>query len=163
MIRYISIICFIGGGDMTINCYKYNGEPLKYDKSSKTAIGTAITIDPLSIIDLLSPVFVISYTAALAACTYVECSDLGRSYFCKPSINTAGQIVLSCSVDYISSFNLDNCPVNVVRNGNIEPNEITDNKLFINPDQYDVTTLSLDSTLFDKDQAYSYVLATVST
>lgn len=148
---------------MTINCYTYSGEPLKYDKSSKTAIGTAITIDPLSTIDLLSPVFIISYDSNLINCDYVVCSDLGRSYFCKPSISTAGQIVLSCSVDYISSFDLDNCPVNVVRNGDIEPNEITDNKLFINPDQFDVTTTFLNSTLFDKDQAYSYVLATVST
>lgn len=148
---------------MTINCYTYNGEPLKYDKSGKTQIGTAITIDPLSIIDILSPVFVVSYNSSLLACNYVTCSDLSRAYYAKVSVNTAGQIVLSCSVDYISSFNIDNCPINVIRNGDIGINEIADNKLFINPDQFDVTTTFLNSTLFDKDQAYSYVLATVST
>lgn len=148
---------------MTITMYTYNGEPLAIDKSGKTAIGTAITIDPLSTIDLLNPVFVISYDSSALGCKYVVCSDLGRAYFATPSLDTAGRIILTCSVDYMSSFNLSSCPLNVVRNGGIgAPTMIPDTKLPINPNAKDIIKTSLNNNIFTKSESYCYLLTVIA-
>ena len=147
---------------MTIDCYTYSGEPLKYSKT-KTQIGTSITIDPLSTINELNPVFVVSYNSQLLACNYITCSELGRSYFATKSIDTAGRIVFSCTVDYISSFDLSSCPINVVRNGGIgSPTMIPDSKLPINPNKKEVIKTSLYNNLFTKSESYCYLLTVIA-
>lgn len=148
---------------MTITLYTYNGEPLAVDKSGKTAIGTAITIDPLSTIDILNPVFVISYDSSALACNYVVCTELGRAYFAAPSLDTAGRLILTCAVDYISSFDLSSCPLNVVRNGGIgSPTMIPDSKLPINPNDKEIIKTSLYNNLFTKSESYCYLLTVIA-
>lgn len=148
---------------MTITLYTYNGEPLAVDKPGKTAIGTAITIDPLSTIDILNPVFVISYDSTALSCNYVVCTELGRAYFAIPSLDTAGRIVLTCTVDYMSSFDLSSCPLNVVRNGGIAaPTMIPDTKLPINPNAKDIIKTSLNNNIFTKSESYCYLLTVIA-
>lgn len=147
---------------MTIDCFTYSGEPMRYSKT-KTQIGTSITIDPLSTINELNPVFVVSYNSQLLACNYIECSELGRSYFATKSIDTAGRIVFSCTVDYISSFDLSSCPINVVRNGGIgAPTMIPDSKLPINPNKKDIIKTSLANNVFTKSESYCYLLTVIA-
>lgn len=88
-----------------------------------------IPIAATSTVDQLEPVFIVDYDAAYLTCNYVYCSAFGLSYFCRVAENTAKRIVLTCTVDPLS-VNVDNCKINVVRNGGIgSPTKIQDNKL----------------------------------
>lgn len=88
-----------------------------------------VLIDPTSKIDLINPVFLINYDAAYLTCNYVEASFLGRKYFAKVSVETGKQMIITCSVDVLSSFSLGNCKITVLRNGDLgAPTKIQDSK-----------------------------------
>ena len=149
---------------MTISCYTNNESPETFPKTPTLITGySSITIDPLSVIDELSPVFVVSYNSALLACNYIKCDDLGRYYFARKSIDTAGRIVFTCSVDYLNSWAAEilACDVTVVRNSDIIPNMYPDKQLPIIPTVKDVTSIVLSNDLFSQSATKNYALITI--
>lgn len=121
----------------TIDIANTTANPEKYNKTSETTIiQSGVSISPLSTIAQLTPVFVVDYDARFLNANYIIASFLGRKYFALVSVDTAGRMVIQCRVDYISSYNLSNCPITVTRNGGIgKPTEIPDNKLPVIPNR----------------------------
>lgn len=123
----------------TIDIANTTANPEKYNKSNETTIiQSGVSISPLSTINQLTPVFVVDYDSRFLNANYIITPPtfLGRKYFATVSVDTAGRMVIQCSVDYISSFNLSNCPITVTRNGGIgKPTEIPDNKLPVIPNR----------------------------
>lgn len=145
-------------GYTTDNTYKVN--------KSVTYIAQGVTIHPLSTVNQLSPVFVIDYDSRFLTANYVRATFLGRKYLCTVSVDTAQKMYLSCSVDYLSSFALGNCPITVTRNGGIgAPTEIPDNKLPVIPNRkrLDSITVFNDqiSDFANDTRALNYVITTV--
>ena len=106
------------------------------------------TISPLSVINQLSPVFVIDYDARYLNANYVIAGFLSRKYFCTVSIDTAGRMVLTCKVDVLAN-NFNDCPLTVTRNGGIgKPTYIPDEKLPILPNRESITSTTAENPYF---------------
>lgn len=146
-------------GYTTDNTYKVN--------KTVSYIAPDVSIHPLSTVNQLSPVFVIDYDSRFLNANYVRATFLGRLYYCTVSVDTARKMYLSCSVDYLSSFNLKNCPITVTRNGGIgAPTEIPDNKLPVIPNRKkidSITTFSPDinSVFINDPRSHNYVVTVV--
>ena len=142
--------------------------PFKYEKSVTWLSGEGgVNIHPLSTINQLSPVFVIDYNAIYLTANYVQATFLGRSYFATISVDNAGKMILTCNVDYISSFDLSNCSITVTRNGGIgQPTEITDNKFPVIPNKVRQSYITVYNSELDENANYtespSYVLCVIS-
>ena len=133
---------------------------LKVNKSYTTIL-TGIQINPLSTISQENPVFVIDYDSRFLNANYVICSALGRKYFATVSTDTAGRMILTCSCDYLSSFNLSNCPIQVTRNGGIgKPTKYPDNKYPIYPNIKDITSITRSNSILTANGG-AYVLTVI--
>lgn len=145
-------------GYTTDNTYKVN--------KTVSYIAQGVSIHPLSTVNQLSPVFVIDYDSRFLTANYVRANFLGRMYLCTVSVDTAQKMYLSCSVDYLSSFALGNCPITVTRNGGIgAPTEIPDSKLPVIPNRKDIDSITVfNSNISDfanDPRALNYVITTV--
>lgn len=145
-------------GYTTDNTYKVN--------KTVSYIAQDVTIHPLSTVNQLSPVFVLDYDSRFLNANYVRATFLGRNYMCTVSVDTAQKMYLSCSVDYLSSFTLNNCPITVTRNGGIgAPTEIPDSKLPVIPNRKDIDSITVfNSNISDfanDPRALNYVVTTV--
>ena len=145
-------------GYTTDNTYKAN--------KSVSYIEQGVSLHPLSTVNQLSPVFVIDYDSRFLNANYVTANFLGRKYFCLISFDTAQKMYLNCSVDYLSSFDLGNCPITVTRNGGIgAPTEIPDSKLPVIPNRKDIDSITVfNSNISDfanDPRALNYVVTTV--
>lgn len=116
---------------------------LKVGKSVQWLSPTAgVSIHPLSIINQLSPVFIIDRDDTYLSANYVSCTYLGRKYFAKVAVDTAQTMVITCESDPLSSFDLSNCPIQVTRNGGIgHPTDYPDTKYPIIPNQKNITSI----------------------
>lgn len=115
---------------MLLTIGKTTDNNMKVNKTFSEKFAENVSIEPTSIVNKLNPVFVVAYDSRYLDANYVYCSDLDRYYFCVPSVNTGGRVVLTCSIDYLSGVDLSECPITVVRNGGIgKPTKITDTKL----------------------------------
>ena len=133
---------------------------LKVNKSYTTIL-TGIQINPLSTISQENPVFVIDYDSRFLNANYVICSALGRKYFATISTDTANRMIITCSCDYLSSFNLSNCPIQVTRNGGIgKPTKYPDNKYPIYPNIKDITSITRSNSILTANNG-AYVLTVI--
>lgn len=116
---------------------------LKVGKNVQWLSPTAgVSIHPLSIINQLSPVFIIDRNDTYLSANYVSCTYLGRKYFAKVAVDTAQTMVITCESDPLSSFDLSNCPIQVTRNGGIgHPTDYPDTKYPIIPNQKNITSI----------------------
>lgn len=146
-------------GYTTDNTYKVN--------KAVSYIAQGVTIHPLSTVNQLSPVFVIDYDSRFLNANYVKATFLGRVYYCTVSVDTAQKMYLSCSVDYLSSFTLRNCPITVTRNGGIgAPTEIPDNKLPVIPNRKKIDSITafspdINSVFINDPRSLNYVVTVV--
>lgn len=135
-------------------------------KVSKTVtwIDSSVSISPLSTINQLNPVFIVDYSSSYLTANYVECTDLGRKYFCTVSMDTAQRIILTCKVDVLSSFDLSECDITVTRNEGIgAPTKIPDSRLPVLPNIEEVLPTIAESDYF-QDTTYidpKYIVITV--
>lgn len=140
----------------------YTTENIKKVNKAYTTIQSGVNISPLSTISQLSPVFVINYDSRFLNANYVVCSTLGRKYFCKVSVDTAQRMILTCMVDYYSSFDLSNCKIHVVRNGGIgSPTDYPDTKYPIKPNQKEITSIVRTTSELNVNYPYGYILTVI--
>ena len=147
--------------DFTIDIGFTSDRNNKYNKTVNY-IANNVPISTMSTINQLSPVFIINRDDRLLGANYVNATFLGRKYFCTISIDTAQRMVLTCNVDYVSSFDLSDCDITVLRNGGIgKPTEIPDSKLPILPNRQTVQqTVDVNSAL-NPNAERCYVLGVI--
>lgn len=146
-------------GYTTDNTYKVN-------KSVTWLTGEGgVSIHPQSVINQLNPVFVIDYNASYLTANYVKATFLGRSYYALISIDSAGRMILSCSVDFLA-YDFSNCDITVTRNENAGINDIPDNKLPVLPNEVENQYITVYNDKLDESanlsESKSYVLCVIS-
>lgn len=133
---------------------------LKVNKAY-TTIQSGVQIHPTSSISQENPVFIIDYDSRFLNANYVICSALGRKYFASISTDTANRMIITCSCDYLSSFNLSNCPIQVTRNGGIgKPTDYPDTKYPILPNQKEITSIVRTNNILNVNSGV-YVLTVI--
>lgn len=127
-----------------------------------------VAIDAKAPIDILHPVFVINYNPVYINANYIYAAFLNRYYFVSaPILMTGDRMSIPCSVDYLSSFDLSNCPITATRNGGIgHPTLIPDNKLPVLPSQIEQQYITVYNDAIDQNANFegslSYVLSVIS-
>lgn len=137
--------------------------PLKVDKTVNW-LDSSVSISPLSTINQLNPVFIVDYDSSFLTANYVECTDLGRKYFCTVAVDTAQRMILTCKVDVLSSFDLSECDITVTRNEGIgAPTKIPDSRLPVLPNVEEVVSTIASSDYFQTSEYIDpkYVVITV--
>ena len=128
-------------------------------EKSYNLVSEAIQISPTSKINELQPIFIINYNENYINCDYVIAPFLGRKYFCTIDYEIGKQMILNCSVDVLSSFNLRSCPVTVVRNGGLgAPTKIQDSKFPVLPNTETVKQVPIAHSAFTAYGERCYVL-----
>lgn len=118
-----------------------------------------VVIEPTSIIDPITPKFIINRDDNYRNCNYCEATFLGRKYFAKVSVDTGSRMVVDCTVDYLSSFDLSDCPITVIRNGGIgAPTKIQDSKFPVLPNTETVKQVPIAHSAFTPYGERCYVL-----
>lgn len=128
---------------MTIQFYKFFGDPRTANKPVTTAITKQCTVQGAA--NILSPTFTLNYDAAVLSCNYFFISEWGRKYkMSNPVVDEGGRMYISGTIDAVASWydQLLNCNVSVIRSATAGINYVPDNMLPINP-AYD----SVQSTL----------------
>lgn len=121
-----------------------------------------VVIEPTSIIDPITPKFIINRDDSYINCNYCEATFLGRKYFAKVSVDTGSRMIVDCTVDYLSSFDLSDCPITVVRNGDIgSPTVIQDNKYPIAPNREKLQQIPISNSNFTANGNGCYVLQVI--
>lgn len=128
-----------------------------YIESSPTG---GVEIDPTSRIDIIKPEFIINYNSNYLTCNYVEAPFLGgRKYFAKIAVENGKRMIITCTVDFLSSFDIRNCPLTVVRNGGLGvPTKIQDSKFPVLPNTETVKQVPIAHTAFTPYGERCYVL-----
>ena len=145
---------------MVLKIGKTTDNNMKVNKSFSEVIAENVNIEPTSIVNKLNPVFVVTYNSRYLDANYVYCSDIDRYYFCVPSVNTGGRVVLTCTIDYLSGVDLSECSITVLRNGN-KPTNIPDNKFPVIPNDETITqTVAVNNDL-SPNHEYCYVLTCI--
>lgn len=133
----------------------------KVDKSYEI-LASNILIDPTSDIDVLNPTFKIDYNSNYIGCNYVCAQFLGRSYFCTNLLKIGQQMQLQCTVDALSSWDLSNCSLTVLRNGGIgQPSIYPDKKLPVEPNQQTLQQTVATNSALTPNGERCYVLACI--
>jgi hypothetical protein len=133
---------------------------LKVNKSYTTIL-SGVQISPTSTISQENPVFVVDYDSRFLNANYIICSALGRKYFATISTDTANRMIITCSCDYLSSFNLSSCPIQVTRNGGIgKPTKYPDNKYPIYPNIKDITSITRSNSILTANGG-AYILTVI--
>lgn len=145
---------------MLLTIGKTTDNNMKLNKTFSERIAENVSIEPTSIVNKLNPVFIVAYDSRYLDADYVYCSDLDRYYFCAPSVNTGGRVVLTCTIDYLSGIDLSDCPITVVRNG-AKPTVIPDNKFPIIPNDETITQTVAVNNELSPNHEYCYVLTCI--
>lgn len=149
----------------TINVGTTSDDVRKYKKNVSWILSQGlpkeIPIAATSTVDQLEPVFIVDYDPAYLTCNYVYCSAFGLSYFCRVAENTAKRIVLTCTVDPLS-VDVDNCNINVVRNGGIgAPTKIQDSKLPVLPGEQELMQTVSENNSLSPSASHSYIITVI--
>lgn len=104
---------------------------------------TQAVMYPLEGCTVLYPIFRIDYNALYLTANYVYCNETGYYYTCTVEVDTAQTMILRCSIDYLSSFDLSDCPITVTRSEIAGINSIPDNQLPVLPNEVDTQYITV--------------------
>ena len=117
---------------MTINIYSTSDDPRKVGKTL-TTIASSVTCKPSEPCTILEPRVILNYSSTYTAANYIYISDFDAYYFAEKTLLTGGELLLTCKLDPLQSFSLDNIEVMVIRSESVGVNYATDGKLPIDP------------------------------
>lgn len=106
------------------------------DKSSLTPIQgmTYSTLNPTVNMDIVHPVFILTYHSGMEICNYLYCSELSRYYFAQPTLCIGNTIRYDCTVDVLNSFPIGNINCTIRRTAKYtKPTYVKDDLLPYSP------------------------------
>lgn len=119
---------------MTITLMTTADDPRKVSKTTFT-IAADITCKPAAPFSLLAPRILIDYDTTYLACNYVYIPELSRYYFAELSLQTGKELLVSCKIDVLNSFNLSGVKLMCVRSQSAGVNYTPDSKLPVDPNK----------------------------
>lgn len=146
---------------MTIDLYSTASDERNAVKDL-TLIASDILIRPTNALDMLQPVFVISYDASYISANYIYCTEFNRYYFVSDvQVEIGKRIIFPCKVDALSSWitQLRSCQCTVIRSEKVGITAVPDAKLPIDPNARDYKAVYFDAeSSYPLDSADGYLL-----
>ena len=146
---------------MTITLYSTASDERNAAKDL-TLIASDILIRPTGALDMLQPVFIISYDASYISANYVYCTEFNRYYFVGDvQVEIGKRIIFPCKVDALSSWitQLRSCPCTVTRSEMVGITAVPDAQLPIDPNARDYKAVYFDAVSpYPLDSSDGYLL-----
>lgn len=132
-------------------------------KVQKAFSGTGVTVTPKQPLDILSPVFILTWSDTFVSCNYVYCPALQRYYFIDNIVMMTGaRAEIHCSVDVLMSHAAEILNLNVyVSRNQRERNKLVVDNMYPTELLSTLTTLKFDATPFAVDSGYNIVMSVV--
>lgn len=155
---------------MIIDLYTSSADRRKLDKTANmTAITglTGLSCAPTNTVNFLNPEFLIDYNANYLNANYLYCRDFDRYYYINNMrFDTAGRLVLPCTIDRrMSACNsIKAMTATILRAESLgQPTKIPDNKLPVNPNKKDITSIVIPETskTLSTTAKWSYLLTVI--
>lgn len=153
---------------MTVDLLITHDDPRKVNKRyNDFGAGAVKVLTPTSAVDLIAPVFVISYNETYLQCNYLYCRDTGRFYYVDNiTVDIGKKMYLSCRIDVLKTYAADimyNSKACVIRSESVgKPTFIPDASLPIHPSKVYVTSYGFSSTPFNTAANNTYLLTVVN-
>ena len=88
---------------MTVDLYNNKSDKITINKQLEV-VQSGLSVTPITPFDILNPVFILSYTSSfLYTVNYLYCTDTGRYYYCKITLDSGNMAYLTCEVDPLYS------------------------------------------------------------
>lgn len=127
---------------MIINLYTTANDPRDATKSLDT-IASNILCKPAEPCTMIEPRVILNYSAAYAPTNYIYISDFDGYYFAEKTLLTGGELLLTCKLDPLMTFELSDIEAMIIRSESAGVNYIPDSKLPVDPSR-----CTLDGKLF---------------
>lgn len=138
-------------------------DDVKVVSKTITDIGTAKPLNPTGIVSRDNPTITVVYNNAFLTANYMTIPEFGRKYFIKVSVDTAGRMIISGSVDPLTSFEAGilSAVGTAIRSESIGINMVSDDQLPVDPNSVNQTSVSLPNNLFNTSSVTPYVLTVI--
>lgn len=117
---------------MTIDLYSTSDDPRKINKSL-TTIASSLSCKPAEPCSLIAPRLILNYSSTYSGTNYIYISDFDRYYFAELTLLTGTELLLSCKLDPLMSFALDDITIHAIRSESAGINYVVDPQLPIEP------------------------------
>lgn len=117
---------------MTITLMQTADDPRKIGKTTQT-IAADVACKPSEPFTLLQPRILIDYASAYMACNYVYIPEFSRYYFAELTLISGRELLLTCKIDVLNSFDLSDVEIMCVRSESAGINLAPDSKLPVDP------------------------------
>lgn len=122
--------------------------------------GIATPLNPTGIVSRENPTIIIVYNSNFLNANYMTIPEFERSYFIKVSVDIAGRMIISGTVDPLTSFKTGilSAVGTVIRSESVGINMVNDEQLPIDPNRVDQISSTLHNDLFNTASVTPYVL-----
>lgn len=119
---------------MTINLLTTSDDPRKLIKSY-TTIAAGVTCKPAEPCSILAPRIILNNGTNYINTNYIYIPAWHRYYYAEVTALTGRELMLTCSVDVLMSYNLGNVPILATRSESAGVNFFPDKQLPVDPDR----------------------------
>lgn len=149
---------------MILTLYTNSDDPKTLVKTHSVQLGKAQALAPTGQVNVINPVVSIDYNASFLNANYCFIDTFNRYYYCTIGLDTAMRMIISCKVDYLTSFAsyIGQCPATIIRAELEGPTYMVDEKLPIDPSRVNIIPYNFGGdplAMPDTDQ-YKYLLIT---
>lgn len=142
-----------------------NSSDPKYLNKTITDIAT-VNINPNGSIDIINPIFIIDYNVNFINANYCKANFLGRNYFIDDIAIAPGKtMALSCTIDVLTTYKdqILNSIGLITRSESIgKPTYVVDDKLPIETNKVEITSIPFDSESFTIDSYQPFILHVIN-
>ena len=117
---------------MLATLYSTAADPREATKDL-TTIASNITCKPSEPCTMIDPRIILNYSAAYNALNYIYISDFDAYYFAEKTLLPGGELLLTCKLDPLMSFEISEIEAMIIRSESAGVNHIPDSKLPVDP------------------------------
>lgn len=100
-----------------------------------TTIASSILCKPSEPCTMIDPRVILNYSVEYSATNYIYISDFDAYYFAEKTLLTGGELLLTCKLDPLMTFELSDIEIMCIRSQAAGTNFVPDNKLPVDPNK----------------------------
>lgn len=119
---------------MLATLYSTAADPREANKQL-TPIASNIPCKPSEPCTMIEPRVILNYSSAYNALNYIYLSDFDAYYFAEKTLLPGGELLLTCKLDPLMTFELDDIAIMCIRSESAGTNFAPDTKLPVDPNK----------------------------
>ena len=125
-----------------------------------TTIASNILCKPSEPCTMIDPRVILNYSAEYNATNYIYISDFDAYYFAEKTLLTGGELLLTCKLDPLMTFELNDIEIMAIRSESVGANYVPDSQFPIDPNRFDIFGDDFPYNPFNKLTTTDYLIIT---